>query len=164
MQLLQRGARRASLALAIGLTGLATCTAAASAASNASFYTGTDGGGGSFYSETDGGAPHVDLVRGGTVLASADGYAFSGGTFAGTSYPPARFADVSLPNNGTLVAGDQLQVTMDGGTQTFTYDGTPTINADACNGASTFTGGVAAGATKLEASGWMSGMGSANGD
>jgi hypothetical protein len=164
MQLPLRGARRASLALALGLAGLATCASAASAAPGVVFVNGSDGAFVAYHDDTNGGAPHINVVRGGTVLAQADGFASSGGTFDGTTYPPSREADLSLPNRGTLAAGDQLQVVMDGTTQTFTYDGLPTINADACNGATTFTGAIAAGATKIEASGWMSGLGSANGN
>jgi hypothetical protein len=164
MQLSLRGTRRASLAVAIGLSGLATCASAATASTGVVFSNSSaDGGYAYYHDDTNGSAPHISLVRGGTVLSETDGYAFSGGSFGGTDYPAFRAASVGLPNNGTLAAGDQLQVAVDGTTLTFTYDGLPTINADACNGAKSFTGSIAAGATNLEASGYMSNMGSADG-
>src|SRR3954447_16758485 len=162
MQLSPRGLRRASLALTLGVAGLATSASAASATPGVVFGNSSDGAYAVYHDDSSGAAPHISVVRGGTVLAEATGFSFSGGSFGGTTYPPSREAEVSLPNSGTLAAGDQLQVAVDGATKTFTYDGLPTISADACNGAKTFTGTVAAGATKLEAAAWMSGVGSAD--
>src|SRR2546423_10433927 len=106
MNITSRGARRASLALALGLTGLATCASAAWAAPSLSIGNGADGAGVSYYSDTDGTAPHIAVVRGGSGLIAAAGYAFTG----------ARFAKIVLPSGPTLAAGDTGPLTHGSGT------------------------------------------------
>jgi carbon monoxide dehydrogenase subunit G len=154
MQIPSRGLRRASLALALGLSGLAVSASTAAAAASVNFGNSADGAGVSYSDDSSGTAPHINLVRGGSVLAQADGFSFGS----------SRFASLSLPDNGQLASGDQLQVVIDGVTQAFTYNGLPSISADACNGATSFTGSVDAAASKVEAGGWRMGLGSAPGD
>src|SRR3954467_425463 len=98
MKIPSRGARRASLALLLGVTGAAALAPAASAATTVQFWNSPDGAMAYLSDNTPGGSTAQATVRrNGAVLATNDGVASAFG----------HFAMVQLPNNGTLNVGDE---------------------------------------------------------
>jgi hypothetical protein len=70
--------------------------------------------------------PHIEIVRGGTVIARSSGFYY--GSFGSVDVASLNAGDtINLLRNNAVVAST-------------VFDGTPTINADACAGQSTFTG------------------------
>jgi hypothetical protein len=77
-------------------------------------------------SDTFGGTdPHIEIVRGGTVIARSTGFFGNFGSLEVASLNPGD--TINLLRSGAVVGST-------------TFDGTPTINADACAGRSSFTG------------------------
>jgi hypothetical protein len=77
--------------------------------------------------DISGNDPHVEISRGGALLARSTGPGF-GGLFGAANVPSLLAGDViSLHRNGAAFAS-------------VTFDGLPTVNADACAGRTAFTG------------------------
>src|SRR3954447_3063216 len=139
MQISSRGMRRASLALALGVTGAAALAPAAFATTRVNFTNTPDGASVDVSDNVPAGSVSATLRRNGSPLASNTGFGGAWGNFVG----------IELPNKGTLSPGDDVQLIKDGAVvNTVTYDGKPTVNADACTGAKTITG-TAAGTTSF---------------
>jgi hypothetical protein len=141
MQSPTRGVRRALITLGLSATALAALAPAALAdaryavgfgsAPDGSYAFVTDRG-----SSTGSHTSSAELWRDGTLLGSGQGQTYpSVGTQAGVSLDKAP-----------LAAGDQLRLIIDGTTTyTVTYNGLPAADANACSGATSFTGKLAAG-------------------
>jgi hypothetical protein len=129
------------LALATAATALlgATVAGPAAASPTTSFYLDVSPQGSYAEGYAPGGAPGgpytLELVRGGTAIASQSG----------------SFSDQTLQYAGELIAGDVLRFSSPSGSAAMTFDGTPTIGGGACVGSGSITGTVSPAASAVYA-------------
>jgi hypothetical protein len=128
------GFRRTLILLALSLTALAAIAPAAMADPryNVGFNNSPQGASAGVFDRATTG-PHqvtAEIWRGDTRIATGNGGSEDFGAFG----------NVSIPDSGQLVTGDQVRLIIDGVTSySVAYDGLPMVNSDACIGATKFS-------------------------